>query len=100
MLSIDYDYARARYHTHHIAFHVCSVSDSHAHARSLDLLLPLYTHMYAHTPSCELEKLLQLDTLEGRTWKIQEAIATENVGLKEGLEWVGSTLPKAGCSIL
>merc|ERR1712037_943316 len=53
-----------------------------------------------HLTGAELEKLLQLDTMEGRTWKIQEAIATENVGLKEGLEWVGSTLPKAGCSIL
>ena len=35
-------------------------------------------------------------------WKVQEAIATENRGLEEGLQWVASTLPAKGwgCTLL
>ena len=99
--SIGFYVNSPHYHSHTLNYtpaysHPFCYLYTRTHARAyMPTRMP--THSRAHICSAELEKLLQLDTLEGRTWKIQEAIATENVGLKEGLEWVGSTLPKGGC---
>ena len=83
--------------TRDLSFTRSSFAQSPAHARLRPHHPHLHTHSHVHpvSPSTELEKLLQLDTLEGRTWKMQEAIATENVGLKEGLEWVATMLSPA-----
>ena len=54
-----------------------------------------------HLTGDEVTELLELENLPGeRVWKVQEAIAKDNTGLKEGLSWLSTTLPTSSCAIL
>ena len=54
-----------------------------------------------HLTGAEVTELLELESLPGqRVWKVQEAIAKDNTGLKEGLSWLSTTLPQSSCAIL
>lgn len=54
-----------------------------------------------HLSGEEVTELLGLEDLPGeRVWKVQEAIAKDKTGLKEGLQWLSTTLPQSSCSVL
>ena len=42
--------------------------------------------------AAEVAEALGMHTLKGRRWHVQSAVATQGLGLYEGLDWLSSTL--------